>query len=230
MKIPYCNFFTQMDTNASRWCFFDKPVDNQSKFHALITVTSRERYGIPRHQSISIFLNRMLRLTIKKILKLQFIGHFVKVTRQWPANSHNKISVMRNTYPCEDVIINLFPTMRWEQRCWHLSVCRFMYIVSKICFISIAYASVNMVTNGSGNGLSPIRRQAITWTNAALSSIGLLGTSFNEIWIWFLSTPCKKIRWNCCLPKWRPFCLRLNVLRHPRDWNWNCIRCWTLHS
>ena len=90
----------------------------------------------------------------------------------------------------------------------------FMYIVSKICFISIAYASVNLVINGSGNGLAPVRRQAITWTNAALSSIGLLGTSFNEIWIWFLSTPYKKIHLNCCLPKWRPFCLRLNVLRH----------------
>ena len=34
---------------------------------------------------------------------------------------------------------------------------------------------------GSGNGLSPVRRQAISWTNAALSSIELLETSFSEI-------------------------------------------------
>ena len=32
-------------------------------------------------------------------------------------------------------------------------------------------ASVNWVINGSGNSLSPIRRQAITWTNADLQSI-----------------------------------------------------------
>ena len=37
------------------------------------------------------------------------------------------------------------------------------------------------VCTGSGNGLSPIRHQAITWTNATLMSIGPLGTNFNEI-------------------------------------------------
>ena len=29
-------------------------------------------------------------------------------------------------------------------------------------------ASVNWVSIGSGNGLSPVRRQAITWANAGL--------------------------------------------------------------
>ena len=33
----------------------------------------------------------------------------------------------------------------------------------------------------SRNGLSPVRRQAITWTNADLLSIGPLGTNFSEI-------------------------------------------------
>ena len=51
-------------------------------------------------------------------------------------------------------------------------------------------ASVNLVIIGSGNGLSPVRRQAITWTNAALSSI----------WIWILSFPHKKCIWKCRLP------------------------------
>ena len=45
----------------------------------------------------------------------------------------------------------------------------------------------------SDNGLSPVRRQAITWTNAGLLSIGLLGTSFSEIWIGNLSLSCKKM-------------------------------------
>ena len=40
---------------------------------------------------------------------------------------------------------------------------------------------MNWVSVGYGNGLSPIRRQAITWTNAGLLSIGPLGTNLNEI-------------------------------------------------
>ena len=43
------------------------------------------------------------------------------------------------------------------------------------------YASANWVNIGSGNGLSPDRHQAITWTNADLLSIGPLGTTFSEI-------------------------------------------------
>ena len=45
------------------------------------------------------------------------------------------------------------------------------------------YASVNWVIIDSGNGLSPGRRQAITWTNAGLLSIGPVRTNFSEIWI-----------------------------------------------
>ena len=48
---------------------------------------------------------------------------------------------------------------------------------------SISYASVKWVSIGSGNGLSLLRRQAITWTNAGLLSIGPLGINFSEIWI-----------------------------------------------
>ena len=46
---------------------------------------------------------------------------------------------------------------------------------------STVYALVNWVSTGSGNGLSPVRRQAITWTNGGLLSVGLLGTNFSEI-------------------------------------------------
>ena len=33
----------------------------------------------------------------------------------------------------------------------------------------------------SGNGLTPVRRQAITWTNSDFLSIGPLGTNVSEI-------------------------------------------------
>ena len=36
-----------------------------------------------------------------------------------------------------------------------------------------------------------VRRQAITWTNAGLLSIGLLGTIFSEIWIWMQMSSAK---------------------------------------
>ena len=36
------------------------------------------------------------------------------------------------------------------------------------------------VSVGSDNGLSPVRHQAITWSNAGLLSIGPLGTNFSE--------------------------------------------------
>ena len=45
---------------------------------------------------------------------------------------------------------------------------------------------------GSGNDLSPIRRQAITWTNADLLSVGALGTIFSEIWIEILTFSLNK--------------------------------------
>ena len=45
------------------------------------------------------------------------------------------------------------------------------------------YASANSVSIGSGNSLSSVRRQAMTRANAALLSIGPLGTNFSEILI-----------------------------------------------
>ena len=40
---------------------------------------------------------------------------------------------------------------------------------------------MNWVNIGSGNGLLPVRHQAITWTNAGLLSIVPLGTNLSEI-------------------------------------------------
>ena len=56
------------------------------------------------------------------------------------------------------------------------------------------YASLNWVIFGSGNGLSPVQRQAISWTNTGLLSIELAGASFSGIWIWILSFLFKKMQ------------------------------------
>ena len=58
---------------------------------------------------------------------------------------------------------------------------------------------------GSGNGLAPNRRQAITWTNADLLSIGPLGTSVNNIWTENLTFSFKTMRLKMSSAKLWPF-------------------------
>ena len=66
--------------------------------------------------------------------------------------------------------------------------------------------SLNWVSIGSGNGLSPVQRQAITWTNAGLLSTGPLGTIFHEIWIKIQKLSFMKMHLNLSSAQWRPFC------------------------
>ena len=70
------------------------------------------------------------------------------------------------------------------------------------------YASVNQVIIGSDNGLSPIQRQAITWTNADLLLIGPLGTNFSEIGIKMQNFSFMKMYVKVSSAKRRPLCLR----------------------
>ena len=74
------------------------------------------------------------------------------------------------------------------------------------------YASLSWVIIGSDNGLSPVRRQAIIWTNAGILSIEPLGTNFSETIIGIQRFSFGKLHLNMSSAKWRPFCLGLNVL------------------
>ena len=64
-----------------------------------------------------------------------------------------------------------------------------------------------LIGTGSGNGLSPVLHQAITWTNADLLSIGPLGTNFIEIWIKIQKFSFLKMPLKMLSAKWQPFCL-----------------------
>ena len=66
----------------------------------------------------------------------------------------------------------------------------------------------NLTIIGSGNGLSPDRRQAITWTNDGILFIGPLGTNFGEILIKLHTFSFKKMHLKMLSAKRRPFCLR----------------------
>ena len=72
-------------------------------------------------------------------------------------------------------------------------------LISPLCRI---YASVNRVGIGSDNGLSPIRRQAIIYTNAVVLSIGPLRTISSDflLKIHFSFT---KIHVKISFAKWR---------------------------
>ena len=65
---------------------------------------------------------------------------------------------------------------------------------------------------GSDNGLSPERRQAITWANVGILLIGLLGTNISEILSGIQTFSFKKMHLRMPSAKWRAFRLGLNVL------------------
>ena len=70
------------------------------------------------------------------------------------------------------------------------------------------------VNIGSNNDLSPIRRQAIIWTNAEILLIGPIGTDFSEILTEIYIFSFKKMHLKMSSAKWRRFCLGLNELNH----------------
>ena len=65
---------------------------------------------------------------------------------------------------------------------------------------------MNGVSIGSGNGLVPVRHQAITGTNAGLLSIGPVGTNFSEILIKIENFSFMKMHLKMSSAKWQPFC------------------------
>ena len=76
----------------------------------------------------------------------------------------------------------------------------------------ITHSSVNWVSFGLYNSLSPGRRQAIIWTNADIFSFRPQGTYFNEILFGIQLFSFTKMRLNMSSEKWRPFCPGGDVL------------------
>ena len=70
----------------------------------------------------------------------------------------------------------------------------------------------NLTITGSDNGLSPVRCQAIIWTNAGILSIGSLGTNFSEILLRIETFSFTKMHLKMSSAKPQPFRLGLYVL------------------
>ena len=78
----------------------------------------------------------------------------------------------------------------------------------------MTHICVNKLTiTGSGNGLSPGRRQAIIWNNTGILLVGPLGTNFSESLVELETFSSKKMHLKMSSGKWRPSCLGLNVLK-----------------
>ena len=74
----------------------------------------------------------------------------------------------------------------------------------------------NLTIIGSDNGLTPARRQAITWTNVGILLIGPIGTNFSEKLIEIHTFTFKKIHLNVV---WK----MAAILSSPQCVNWICI-------
>ena len=82
-------------------------------------------------------------------------------------------------------------------------------LISPQCRI---YASVNRVSIGSDDGLSPIRHQSIIWTKADILLIEPLKTNFRGILIENHIFPLIKMHLKLSSAKWQTFCLALDLL------------------
>ena len=93
----------------------------------------------------------------------------------------------------------LFFTGHWQ------SLCTASTHWGRVMHICIS----NLTTIGSVNGLSPGRRQAITWTNVGILLTGSLGTNFSEILIGIQTFSFKKMHLKMSSAKFGPSCLGL---------------------
>ena len=76
------------------------------------------------------------------------------------------------------------------------------------------YASVNYAIIGSDNGLSPVGRQAVVWTNAYYCQLDPWKQTSVTLYSKFKHFHSRKCIWKCRLGnKCLPFCLGLNVFR-----------------
>ena len=89
---------------------------------------------------------------------------------------------------------------------------QFSWCLVMIRLFLIIFASFLTHYIRADNGLSPVRRQDITWTNADFLSIGSLGANFSEFLIEIYIFSSRKMHLIMSSGKWQPFCLGHNVL------------------
>ena len=102
---------------------------------------------------------------------------------------------------CALLVVDLYPQRKTGDQ-WTLTHLR---LVMHICVRELG----SIV---SDKGLSPVRRQAITWTSADLLPIGLFGSMVSEMLIEILIFSFENMHLNMSFAKWWPFCSGGNEL------------------
>ena len=82
--------------------------------------------------------------------------------------------------------------------------------------------SIFIIGSTSGNGLSPLRGQAITWTNVDRLSVGPSGIRFNEICMKY-NIFIQEMNLKMLSAKCWPFCSSLTVLTNDSTKHWGSI-------
>ena len=126
-----------------------------------------------------------------------------------------RLHVLCNRYiSCKKNPVNSHYPDRW------MTKCSYAYCAKTVFYTLTHWGRVTHICVGkltifdSDNGLSPVRRQAIIWTNAEILLIGPLGTNFSEILIVIQTFSLTKMHLKMASAKWRGFCLGLNVLNN----------------
>ena len=133
----------------------------------------------------------------------------IKHIQQWH-RTHLVKAYLKNTYEkfdsnfkkchCLSVLLTINHHLYWlgkEQEVVFVSLTHW----GRVTHICVG----NLTIIGSDNGLSPGRRQAITWTNVGILLIRPLGTNFSEILIGIQTFSFKKMHLKMSSAKWRPF-------------------------
>ena len=119
-------------------------------------------------------------------------------------------------------LMNMDTYFMWIQYEWLHNHNKAKHNKTVCIFLGIYCICVSELTTiGSGNGLSPGRRQTIIWTNDGILLIEPLGTNFSEIL--FGTFSFNKMHFKLSSGKRRPFRLGLNMfslLPHSSDYIW----------
>ena len=118
--------------------------------------------------------------------------------------------------PCAKFCIDHLLEFGWEWNKFSRKLKRDGEILHKMdpCTQSVNSCVGKLTSIGSDNGLSPVRRQAIIWTNARVLLIGPVWANFNEILVGVQIFPFRKMHLHMSSANLRPVCLGLNVLTH----------------
>ena len=183
-----------------------------------------ERDGVSNRRRIDCLLNRLFRRRSKKTSKLCVTGLCEgnsPVTGEFPAQRARnvdfflfndvigftrllKLEIFWKLFRCQECIKSL--VFRLPSTINHSLILTHWTRVTHICVSKLGII-------GTNNGLSPVRCQAIIWTNADLLSIGPLGRNFSDIYIRLPQFSFSKLHLKMSSAKRRLFCLGVNALK-----------------